>query len=253
MPSTPQITIAGNLADLFGDAETATLIVQLCVFGSQLPRVSGTAVIAQTAPLAITATGGAYSFKLWGNDVILPAGTFYTIRVVDANGNAVQINAYQFSGTETVDLSSATPYNPPPLPPSPAIAVLTNPPGAATQTIHSSIVIDGDLEVTGSINFSASIIDVVPSGGEATFDLSAGTVFRIVLDQNVTTVNFNEPTPGASYTFIIVQDGTGDWEFTWPASALNAITPVNPVADGKTVWSAICDSDDTLMSPGYYP
>ena len=120
MPLTPQITIAGNLADLFGAAQAGSFVVQLCGYGSQIPRVSGTAMIAQTAPLAFTAnfggTPGTYNFMLWGNDVITPAGTFYTIKVVDVNGNTVQINAYQFTGTETVDLSSAAPFNPPPVP-----------------------------------------------------------------------------------------------------------------------------------------
>ena len=119
MLTTPQITVAGNLQDLFGVAQVGSLIVQLCGFGSQVPRVSGTAIIAQTSPLAIVCTAGAYSFKLWGNDVILPAGSFYTVRVVDANGNTVQINAYLFTGTQTIDLSSATPYNPVPVPPAP--------------------------------------------------------------------------------------------------------------------------------------
>ena len=117
MPTlTPQITIAGNTADLFGAEQSGTLVVQLCNFGSQIPRVSGTALIAQTSPLPIQITAGAYNFKLWGNDVITPSDTFYTIRAVDANGNTVQINAYQFTGTETIDLSSANPYNPPPYP-----------------------------------------------------------------------------------------------------------------------------------------
>lgn len=120
MPLTPQITIAGNLADLFGAAQAGSFVVQLCGFGSQIPRVSGTAMIAQTAPLAFSAsfggTPGTYNFNLWGNDVITPSGTFYTIKVVDVNGNTVQINAYQFTGTESIDLSSAAPFNPPPVP-----------------------------------------------------------------------------------------------------------------------------------------
>jgi hypothetical protein len=129
MPLTPQITVTGNLADLFGTAQPGTLILQLCgfdLFDAQLPRVSGTALIAQTAPLPIACPGGVYNFMLWGNDVITPFAengapqTFYTVRVVDANGNVVQINAYQFTGTQTVDLSSYPPYiPPPPLPPVP--------------------------------------------------------------------------------------------------------------------------------------
>jgi hypothetical protein len=114
MPVTPQITVSGSVADLFGAAEPGSLVVQLCGYGSQLPRVSGTALIGQTAPLPIDCTGGDYDFELWGTDVISPSGTFYTVTVIDANNNVVQINAYQFSGTETVDLSSETPYNPPP-------------------------------------------------------------------------------------------------------------------------------------------
>jgi hypothetical protein len=258
MPATPQITLTATLQDICGNhagttASPAVLRIALAGFGLTLPCIPGTSNVAQSGPEDFYDSGSGISVRLWGNDVLNPAGTYYAITVLDGDGNIVQTGAYAFTGTQTTDLSEAQQIYPVPPSPPGLIPVYTNPPGAATQTIDGSIVIDGNLVVTGSINFAASIIDVVPSGGAATFDLSAGTVFRIVLDQNVTTVNFNLPTPGATYTFIIVQDGTGDWEFTWPASALNAITPVNPVADGKTVWSAICDSDDTLMSPGYYP
>jgi hypothetical protein len=128
--TTPQITIAGSVADLFGAAQAGTLVVQLCgcdVFATQIPRVpSGPKLIGMIAPLPIACTGGSYSFMLWGNDVILPLNTdgspatFYTVKVVDSSGNTVQMNAYQFTGTQTVDLATATPYVPPaPVPPVP--------------------------------------------------------------------------------------------------------------------------------------
>ena len=118
--ATPQITIAGSAKDLFGTAQAGTLWVQLCGSPNQFPRVpTGPNILAQVAPLAIAMTGGGYNFKLWGNDVIAPAGTFYTVKVVDANGNTVQTNAYQWTGTQTVSLATATAINPaPPLPPS---------------------------------------------------------------------------------------------------------------------------------------
>lgn len=118
--ATPTITIEGAAKDLFGEAQAGQFVVQLAGYGSQVPRVVGTALLAQTAPLPFylnaSAVPGNYNFKLWGNDVITPANTFYTIRVVDVNGNTVQINAYQFSGTQTVDLANAPPYNPVPSP-----------------------------------------------------------------------------------------------------------------------------------------
>lgn len=126
-PATPGITLNFSLVDFEGNqlgsaTEPAYLRVALCNFGSQLPRVPNTAVIAETVSWSVDIPylGVAGSIKLWGNDQITPSTTYYAISVLDTNKNIIQTNLYVFTGVTTVDLSGATPINPP------------NPPGLAS-------------------------------------------------------------------------------------------------------------------------
>lgn len=160
MPLTPQITLTATLLDYsgapIGSANApAYLRIALCGFGQTLPSIPGTGTIAKVAswPGDIPFTGALLTVLLWGNDVITPGPnkTYYSIAVLDANKNVVQSGAYQFSGTQTIDLSNAPQIYPvTPTPPG-GTAVLTNPPGAALQTITGSLDIIGNLQVTGSI------------------------------------------------------------------------------------------------------
>lgn len=126
MPSEPTITLTATLQDFCGNAagtisNPAKLRIALVGFGPALPRIAGTSNIAQVGPWYYYSTGAELSMTLWGNDVITPANTYYEIAVIDGEGNMVQCAAYQFTGTQTIDLSNAVPYNP--LPPS-VIALL---------------------------------------------------------------------------------------------------------------------------------
>ena len=111
MSLTPQITLTASFTDLTGTAlgsSTAPcrMRIDLCGYGQTVPVVAGTSVLAQTE-MEITSTNGSFSFKLWGNDVITPANTFYQITVMDAQARVIQSGIYQFTGTSTIDLSSA--------------------------------------------------------------------------------------------------------------------------------------------------
>lgn len=114
MPS-PQITLTATLMDFSGlkigsATNPAKLRIALCGYGQTLPKVAGVGNIAKVAswPSDILFEGQAISVFLWGNDVISPAGTYYEIAVIDTLGNVVQSGIYQFTGTETIDLSNAT-------------------------------------------------------------------------------------------------------------------------------------------------
>jgi hypothetical protein len=113
MPVTPQITLTANLQSILAGAEAAGYLrITLCAIGPILPCVPGTSMLADgTIPQIIGPQAGStpLSILLYGNDVITPAGTFYEIAVLDANKNAIQAGNYQFSGTETIDLSNAIP------------------------------------------------------------------------------------------------------------------------------------------------
>lgn len=131
MPATPNWTITATLLDFEGSeigsvAQPAWVRVALCGFGSQLPRIPGTALIGKVSSwfIDISYPGAQITFDLWGNDQITPSGTFYMIEILDTNRNVVQCNLYQLTGTGgTVDLSSLTPIPPPTPPPPPGYAL----------------------------------------------------------------------------------------------------------------------------------
>jgi len=226
MPVTPQITVTGNLDDIFGAPDlNASVVIQLCGFGANIPRIVGTALIAKTLPIAVAAPAGSFSVLLWGNDVITPGPliTYYTFTIVDDQGNVIATAGYQLSGSGTQDLSTLTPYIPAVLSPAPPNAVITNPPGAGTQTINGSIHITGNLIVDGSISPPpiASYVSTTFSATPVfTNPLAGSVVFDITLTGNVTSSSFGGITipQGAIVTFFIVQDGTGSRTFVWPTN-----------------------------------
>lgn len=108
MPATPNITLMVTLQDFSGnDVQNGYLSVTLCNFGPILPRVAGTSMLAKIDQL-LTLAAGTLSLPLYGNDQITPGGTYYSISVLDDKKNVVQCGIYQFTGSATVDLSTAT-------------------------------------------------------------------------------------------------------------------------------------------------
>jgi hypothetical protein len=114
----PSITLTATLQDVTGAtvgsaANPSKLCIALCGFGAYLPRVGGTSLIARVGPIYLESTTGTFSTALWGNDAITPAGTYYTIALLDGQGNVVQSGAYQLTGAGTFDLSSLLPITTP--------------------------------------------------------------------------------------------------------------------------------------------
>jgi hypothetical protein len=257
--ATPRITLTATLLDLSGveagsTSNPAILRIALAGWGLTLPCIQGTANVALVGPEDYPDDGaGLISVPLWGNDQIFPSGTYYAITLLDGDGNIVQTGAYRFTGTETIDLSEAPQIYPTP-PSSPSLTpVYTNPPGAATQSIDGSIIIDGNLTVTGSFNFGFNVVDLtIGAGGSVVVNLLSGSIFYLLLTENVT-ITLNNPQPGQSLVFFIQQNGTGNWTLTWPASVLNPIEPVNPEPNSKTTQPLYTWPDNTFMQTGYYP
>jgi hypothetical protein len=112
MPLTPQITLTANLQDIAGatagsTASPAVLRIALAGFGLVLPCIVGTSNIVRSGPEDFYDIGTGVTTTLWGNDVINPLGTYYAITLLDGDGNILQTGAYQFTGTQQIDLSSA--------------------------------------------------------------------------------------------------------------------------------------------------
>lgn len=197
MPA-PALTITGTLQDIFGNVDDdASIVIQLCGYGSQVPRVSGTALLAKTAPIAIDCPAGTFSTKIYGNDVILPGGTYYTIQLLDDNGNVVQVNAYKFTGSGTVNVSTLTPYTPFVPAPTPAPQ-----PGA--------------LYVVVAFLFNA-VFNALNTAGIITFDMT--------LTGDLTAPTLTGLTPGQFINFVFQQDGTGGHAVTPPAQVYGMGVP----------------------------
>jgi hypothetical protein len=117
MPATPQITLTANLESILAGAETSGwLQITLCGFGPVMPSVPGTGMLADAGipQLAGPQVGSTpISQLLYGNDVISPAGTFYSVAVMDSQQNVVQTGNYIFSGSGSQDLSNAIQIVPP--------------------------------------------------------------------------------------------------------------------------------------------
>lgn len=115
---TPAITLTANLQTVAGGGlEGGYMRVTLCGYGSQVPSVPGTSLLADAGvPQLIgpqTSAGSPLSVQLYGNDVIVPANTFYEIAVLDLNKNVIQAENYLLTGSGTFDLSSLVPIMPP--------------------------------------------------------------------------------------------------------------------------------------------
>jgi hypothetical protein len=246
----PQATIIATMKDLVGALQPASkLTVQLCGYGSQVPRIPLTAMIAQTSPLAFTAGGtGIITMTLWGNDVITPANTYYTFTVTDENGNVIQVNAYQFLGPGTYDLSNTPLFNPPP----PSILaldpVLKNPEGAALQEIVGDITIEGNLIVTGSINGGGNIYIVAPTPTPV-FDGHLGASFKMTLTEAVTSSTAPNMSGKLLVPFQFLQDVTGGWAFVWPPTVKGG-GDVNPAPNARSTQVFAVDTDGSLHAAG---
>lgn len=249
MPLTPQITLTCNLLDYSGAqigsaSSPAYLRIALCGFGGALPCVSGSGMIGKTVSWAadLAYTGAQISVPLWGNDVITPAGTYYMIAVLDANKNVIQAACYQFTGTATLDLSQQSPYLPPTPIPAAQIPVLQNPSGA--QTIGGPITINGNLTVNGAITNGG--MQVVTFSATPVFNAAAAASFKMTLTGNVTSSTLSGAFAGQIVIFEIVQDGSGNHTFAWPANVHNADSIV-PTA------GAICVQAFEFDGSYFYP
>ena len=231
--ATPQITLTYTLLDMSGAelgsaSNPAYLRIGLCGYGSVLPCVPGTCMIGKVAtwPGDIPYLGAPGTVKLWGNDVISPAGTFYFIAVLDPNHNVIQSGIYTFSGTQNVDLSNLQPILPQPsLLMTEYVVVMTGPglsvtlpstpsPGTLVQLWRSGIklsVVAGDYSIAGAVvtfaqpYLKGDVIDVIYSYSTTTSlppPPGIETEFTAVMTGPGTTVTL--PTAPIAGTFVKV-------------------------------------------------
>jgi hypothetical protein len=217
--------ITGKLLNILdSEPELGSIVVALCGYGNQVPRYATTgALVARATSIDVDAgSGGAFSIDVPGNDKIAPPTTYYTITVKDDNGDVIQVNAYVFLESDNYDLSTALPFDP-------TLPMMPLPP----------LIIDE--------------INVVPASDTMTFDGSDLTTFKTVLHSNVLHATWPNMVPGNLYTFIILQDATGGWQFSWGATVHNG-TMIKQNPNGQTVQTFVADVDGQLyaISGGAY-
>jgi hypothetical protein len=220
-------TVTGNLKTSSTVPVQGGVEVMLCGYGSRVPRVNSVGLIARITDSADIPVGadGTFSFQVYGNDLIAPAGTYYAVTIKDDNGDIAQVNAYRFiSTTPNYDLDLIDPYDPN-LPPPPLPPPITN------------------------------LLLILAAAANMVFDGSLSTAFKTTLGGNVTAPVFENMAPGNLYTFIIVQDATGGYQFIWPANVRNA-TLVDPTPGSTTIQTFVADEFGDLYSIAagtYYP
>jgi hypothetical protein len=204
--------------------ETGSIDIALCGYGSYSPKGAGQGgsagiiMDAEIKDLQATAANNTYEVELVGNDVIVPAGTYYTFTLKNDNGDILQISAYQFEDAGTYDLGNTAPIDPsgPPLPP--------------PQPIRDELVIvDQD---------------------SPWFIGDDGTSFQMTLTHDVGGAAVSGITPGNLYTFIIIQDGVGGHIFEWPTgdlpSGIQNGSAINMKPNGQTIQTFVADSSTKL-------
>jgi hypothetical protein len=223
-------TITGTLKSFFANKvdALATLDVALCNYGAQVARITGGAddpglladvTLKQFAP---DSTTGKFTIDLTGNDVIEPAGTYYTFTVKDGNGDTIQVNAYAFVDSQDYDANTIQPFDP-------ALPLMPLPP----------------LLVNEMLTVAATDL--------MTFDGTDYTTFKTTLHSDVLHATWANMIPGNLYTFIILEDGTGGWQFNWGATVHNG-TMIAHTANAQTVQTFVADVDGQLyaISGGAY-
>lgn len=112
-------TVTANLQTIIGPALQGNAFVRFRLrnFSGFVPRVNGTAIVAESQWDVFPNSSGAISTTLWGNDVLNPDITYYTCEFWNA-GRIVSSGNYLITGA-TFDLDSQDQLTPPPVNPAP--------------------------------------------------------------------------------------------------------------------------------------
>jgi hypothetical protein len=110
MPAPAPITLTATLKNIItGIAAGARVKITLAGYDNDIPELPGSYLLGEVSEDVQVSTDGILNTTVWGNDVILPLGTFYLVQIIDGNGNCIAAGEYRITGTGPVDLSSLAP------------------------------------------------------------------------------------------------------------------------------------------------
>lgn len=216
------LNTAINSGSSGGVGEQGSLEVALCGYGAQFPRAND-GTLARVMQQIMADPSGTYQFSTYGNDVIEPPGTYYTIAIKNSNGDIVQVNAYVVEQGGSYDLKDLVPFDP------------NQPPPPLPQPLSNLLL-------------------VVPAEYAPHFDGSQYTTWLITLDQDVPGATIGGIVPGNLYTFIIEQDAVGNHLFIFPYGpppyGTQNVTAVCLEPNSRTVQTFVADEDGMLWAIG---
>lgn len=164
--SVPLLTVTANLQKITGSIDAASILYTLTNF-SGIPRISGTAIIAQPSFKATADGSGNTSTTLWARDQITPTNTLYKVTVFDDGNNQIGNPVYYIlnagGSPGTVDLSTVDPVDPsglpiisPPVTTFPGNEVLASPADGSTGVLAVRALVPADVPVPALVTKTAN-------------------------------------------------------------------------------------------------
>ena len=205
----PAITLTATLQSIGGNSVAGSALkITLCGLNGQTPKIAGTSILAQITQ-TIPYTAGALSAPLWGNDVISPAGTYYMVQTMDADGNATSAENYILNGNGSLDLSSLVPYAPPKYPVPPPVATTF----VFTDTVllmpFTLYIANGQIQVvtggTGSPVAGLVLLDTGNNNNPVTIQITDGDIDVVLGGTNgVPSIPFTDALTGALWNLTVI-------------------------------------------------
>lgn len=110
-----------------------------------------------------------------------------------------------------------------------------------TIPVPSQSSTSGTTELVSTVSASGAAVTLV--------DVTQATIHYVTLTANCT-FTFPDTTPGASFTLVLVQDGTGSRTVTWPAAvkwAGGTAPTLTTTASKRDVFSFMCADGSTWI------